>query len=56
MHFWWSGGYNWTITSLVLFDDIAPKYKDRQGGYTQIFKLAPRQGDGAPMALIRFTK
>ncbi|MCR5564465.1 MAG: 50S ribosomal protein L17 [Gammaproteobacteria bacterium] len=40
----------------ILFDEIAPKYKDRQGGYTQIFKLAPRQGDGAPMALIRFTK
>ena len=40
----------------VLFDEIAPKYKDRQGGYTQIFKLAPRQCDGAPMALIRFTK
>ena len=40
----------------ILFDEIAPKYKDKNGGYTQIFKLAPRQGDGAPMALIRFAK
>ena len=40
----------------ILFDEIAPKYKDRNGGYTQVFKLAPRQGDGAPMALIRFVK
>jgi len=40
----------------VLFSEIAPKYKERKGGYTQVFKLAPRTGDGAPMALIRFVK
>ena len=35
-----------------LFDEIADKYKDRQGGYTRILKLGPRRGDAAPMALL----
>lgn len=35
-----------------LFDEIAPKYKDRQGGYTRILKLGPRRGDAAPMVIL----
>ncbi|RPH95832.1 50S ribosomal protein L17 [candidate division KSB1 bacterium] len=35
-----------------LFDEIAPKYADRNGGYTRIIKLANRIGDNAPLAII----
>jgi len=35
-----------------LFDDIAPKYADRNGGYTRILKLGPRQGDNAEMVFL----
>ena len=35
-----------------LFDEIAPKYADRQGGYTRKLKLGPRQGDTAELAFL----
>ena len=36
-----------------LFNEIAPKYVDRNGGYTRILRLTPRRGDNAEMALIQ---
>ena len=35
-----------------LFEDIAPKYADRNGGYTRILKTMPRRGDGAKMVIL----
>ncbi len=39
-----------------LFDTIAPSYEKRAGGYTAIYRLGPRRGDGADMALIRLVE
>ena len=36
-----------------LFTEIAPKYADRNGGYTRIVKMGPRRGDGAEIAVIK---
>lgn len=35
-----------------LFDEIAPKYSDKNGGYTRIIKTGPRRGDAAEMCII----
>lgn len=35
-----------------LFDNIAPKYAERNGGYTRIYKVGPRRGDGAEKAIL----
>lgn len=35
-----------------LFEEIAPKYAERNGGYTRVLKAGPRRGDGAEMAII----
>jgi large subunit ribosomal protein L17 len=38
-----------------LFDEIAPRFKERNGGYTRVVKFGVRRGDAAPLSIIEFT-
>jgi large subunit ribosomal protein L17 len=47
-----------TITETVLrriFRTVAPRFSERQGGYTRVIKMPPRRGDASPMALVQLT-
>ena len=42
--------------ALKIFTELAPRYAERKGGYTSLYKLGPRQGDGAPMVMLELVE
>lgn len=50
----WADEKNNKTALQVLCDELGPKYKDRNGGYTRVLKAGNRRGDNAPMAVIAF--
>ena len=52
----WADEKNNVTALQKLFSDIAPRYKDRNGGYTRVLKVANRRGDNAPMAIVSCVK
>ena len=47
-----AGDLEFETVTKKLFEEIAPKYEGRQGGFTRIYRVGPRRGDAAEMAII----
>ena len=44
------------VIAKKLFDELAPRYEERKGGYTRLYKLGRRQGDGAPLVVLELVE
>lgn len=52
----WADEKNGVTALQKLFNEVAPRYKDRNGGYTRVIKVSNRRGDNAPMAIVALVK